>query len=192
MGQLREERYYTYADYCTWDDGERWELIDGVPYKMFSDLVMMSPSPRFRHQRVVGEMHRQLANFLKGKPCDVLVSPFDVRLDAAGKDDTVVQPDITVICDRSKIDDKGCNGPPDLVIEVLSPATSRRDRLIKFNLYQRMGVREYWIADPETSTVAAHLLENGKYTTAVYGDTGTAPVNVLPGCEINLQEVFAE
>ena len=188
MEQLHEEQRYTYADYCTWDDGERWELIDGVPYAM-------SPAPRPRHQSLVGEIYGQLRDYLKGKPsCKAFIAPFDVRLDAAGEDDTVVQPDITVICDRTKIDDKGCNGAPDLVIEVLSssPDSSRRDRLIKFNLYQRAGVREYWIVDPDTNTVAAHLLENGKYTVAAYGDTGTAPVNVLPGCEINLQDIFAD
>ena len=185
MEQPREYRHYTYADYCQWDDDQRWELIDGEAYAM-------SPAPKPRHQSIVGEIYGQLRDYLKGKPCKAFIAPFDVRLNATGQDDTVVQPDITVICDRSKIDDKGCSGAPDFVVEVLSLASSRHDRLIKFNLYQRAGVREYWIVDPETDTVAIHLLENGKYTTAAYGDTGTAPVSILPGCELNLQEIFAE
>jgi len=185
MEELREDRRYTYADYCTWDDNERWEIIDGEAYSM-------SPAPRPRHQSVIGEIYGQLRGFLKGKPCKAFIAPFDVRLDETGQDDTVVQPDLVVICDRSKIDDKGCNGAPDLVIEVLSPASASRDRWVKFNLYQRFGVREYWIVDPDSGTVAAHLLESGKYTAFAYGDTGTAPVAVLPGCDIDLKEVFEE
>jgi len=91
--QLRKDKRYTYTDYCTWDDSERWELIDGVPYTM-------SPAPRPGHQSISGEIHRQLANFLKGKPCKLFIAPFDVRLDVDGEDDTVVQPDLVVICDR--------------------------------------------------------------------------------------------
>jgi len=184
MEQPRRGRRYTYADYCTWDDDKRWELIDGVAY-------MMS-APGTRHQRVVGEIHRQLANFLRGKPCDVFASPFDVRLDGADEDDSVVQPDILVVCDKSKIDEKGVRGAPDFMVEVLSPATSRYDRVIKFNLYQRAGVREYWIADPDSGTVGVFLLEGGKYIAAAYSAADTAPVEVLPGCEIDLREVFNE
>ena len=185
MEQLREERRYTYADYCKWDDDERWELIDGVPYAM-------SPAPRPRHQGIIGEVHRQLATFLKGKPCKVFVAPFDVRLSAEDDDDTVVQPDILVICDRAKIDDKGCNGAPDLIIEVLSPSSAGRDKWVKFNAYRRAGVREYWIVDPDSGTVAVHILEGEKYVTSAYGDTDTVPVEVLPGCEILLGDVFEE
>ena len=116
-----------------------------------------------------------------------------MRLNGAGSDDdTVVQPDLVVICDRSKIDDKGCNGAPDMVIEILSPSTARHDKLVKFQLYQNAGVREYWIVDPDTKTVQAHVLESGRYFTAAYGDADTAPVYVLDGCTINLTDVFAE
>ena len=192
MEQLREDRRYTYADYCTWDDGERWEIIDGVPYKMFSDPVMMSPAPKARHQSIILEIAGQLRNFLKGKPCKAFIAPFDVRLDAKDDDDTVVQPDISVVCDRSKIDDKGCNGAPDMVVEVLSPSSARHDKLVKFNAYQRAGVREYWIVDPDSKTVAVYLLEGGRFIAAAYGDTDTVPVSVLAGCEINLGEVFED
>jgi len=185
MEQLRDEKRYTYADYCTWDDSGRWELIDGVAHAM-------APAPSQSHQETSSELHRQIANFLKGKPCKVFAAPFDVKLNIDNNDDTVMQPDLLVVCENSKLDGKSCNGAPDLVIEILLPSTARRDRLVKFNVYQRAGVREYWIVDPDTNTVTAHLLENGKYTTIAYGDAGVAPVSVLPGCEINLGEVFPE
>jgi len=183
--QLREERRYTYADYCTWDDNERWELIDGVPYAM-------SPAPRPRHQNIAGEIYGQLRGFLKGKPCKALISPLDVRLNADGEDDTVVQPDVVVICDRAKIDDKGCKGAPDLVVEVLSPSTSRRDRWEKLNLYRRCGVREYWIADPDTNTLQVCTLHEQQYIVTVYAEIDTVSVSALPGCEINLHDVFEQ
>jgi len=183
---LPKEEYFTFADYQKWEDGVRYELIDGVPY-------MMSPAPSWKHQSISSEFHRQFANFLKGKPCKVLTAPFDVRLNGAGdNDDTVVQPDLLVVCDRSKLDEAGCNGAPDMVIEILSPSTARHDRLIKFQQYRQAGVREYWIVDPDTKSVQACLLENGKYTVTAYGDTDTAPVNVLDGCMINFKDVFAE
>ena len=146
MEALKLEEYYTYADYCTWNDSERWELIEGVPY-------MMSPAPSPIHQGISREIAGQLYNFLKGNPCKLFAAPFDVRLNADKADDTVVQPDLLVICDSSKIDDKGCAGAPDLVIEILSPSTIRLDRIIKFRLYQKAGVREYWIVDPETQSI---------------------------------------
>jgi Uma2 family endonuclease len=176
---------YTYADYCTWDDGERWELIEGIPYAM-------SPAPSQRHQEVCGELHWQIKTFLKGKPCKVFAAPFDVRLNAAGDDDTVCQPDLLVVCDAFKLDGKCCKGAPDLVVEVLSPSTARHDRMVKLRQYRRNGVREYWIVDPETKTVQVNVLENGKYVISMYGDEDTAPVGVLEGCEIDLADVFAE
>ena len=138
------------------------------------------------------ELSRQLANFLKGKPCQIFAAPFDVRLNADTYDDTVVQPDLLVVCDPSKLDEKGCVGVPDMVIEILSPSTGRHDKLVKFQLYQKTGVREYWIIDPETKTLQVCILENGKYVTSMYGDTGAVPVHVLEGCAINLQDVFEE
>jgi len=185
MPMPQQNGHYTYADYCTWDDSERWELIEGIPYTM-------SPAPSPAHQEVSSEFHRQLANFLKGKPCKVYPAPFDVRLNASDEDDTVVQPDLAVVCDRSKIDGKGCKGAPDLVVEILSPSTARRDRMTKFQQYQQAGVQEYWIVDPDTKTVQVCTLENGRYFVTAYADTDTAPVTVLPSCAINLQDVFAE
>jgi Uma2 family endonuclease len=181
---LRNDKHYTYADYCTWDDSERWELIDGISYAM-------SPAPSPVHQRVSSRLHLQLASFLKGKPCEVFSAPFDVRLNADTDDDTVVQPDLLVVCDKSKLDDRGCNGAPDMVIEILSLTTARRDTHIKFQLYQQAGVREYWIVHPETKTVQTHVLENERYYTTSYADTDTIPVHVLDGCVISVPDVFA-
>jgi len=184
MSLPQENQRYTYADYCTWDDGQRWELIDGVPYAM-------SPAPRWEHQEILVELSGQFHNFLKGKPCKVFVAPFDVQLNANNdKNDTVVQPDLIVICDYYKLGGTGCKGAPDLVIEILSPSTATHDKWVKFNLYQRSGVREYWIVDPDSKTVSVHVLKDGIYTAAAYGVTDNAPVSVLPGCEINLQDVF--
>ena len=153
MALPREERY-TYADYLEWDEKERVELIDGAP-------LMMAPPSR-KHQEISGEIYRQLANFLRGKGCRVYAAPFGVRLFERAEDgpedvDTVVEPDITVVCDRDKLDDQGCKGAPDLIVEILSPSTQRRDRLTKLNLYQRAGVREYWIVNPEDRTVQVML-----------------------------------
>ena len=180
-----EEHYCTYADYRKWDDGERWELVDGKAYAMY-------PAPSWKHQGILGELHGQIRNYLKGKPCKVFVAPFDVRLNADAGDDTVVQPDIVVICDRTKIGGTGCVGTPDMVIEILSPSTSAHDRIIKYKLYLQYGVREYWIVDPDDKSVTAHVLDNGRYYTSAYADSDIAPVHVLEGCKINLTEVFEE
>ncbi|MDR0306430.1 MAG: Uma2 family endonuclease [Chitinispirillales bacterium] len=179
----REERY-TYADYLTWDDGKRWELIGGVAYSMAS---ASAPS----HQRVSRELSWQLNTYLKGKPCELFYAPFDVRLNADDEDDTVVQPDLTVICDRSKIDDKGYKGAPDFIIEIISPSSTRHDRWVKNNLYKSVGVREYWIIDPDAKTLDVNLLTNGEYVKRAYGDTDTVEVSVLPGCVVDLKDVFA-
>lgn len=183
MPLIREDEYFSYADYILWDTEQRYELIEGAAY-------LMSPAPNLAHQEISGEIHRQIANFLKGKPCRVFHAPFDVRLNADGADDTVVQPDIVVVCDRDKLDKSGCKGVPDMVIEILSPSTARFDKLTKFHQYLKAGVREYWIADPESRTVQKHVLRDGFYVTDSFGDTGTAPVEVLDGFCIELSEVF--
>ena len=179
------KKYYTYTDYQAWDDNERWELIDGAPYAM-------SPAPSPAHQLLSSNLHLQFATFLKGKSCRVYYAPFDVRLNAAGDDDCdVFQPDLLVICDRAKIDDKGCNGAPDMTIEILSQSTAIRDKVLKFNKYQHAGVREYWIIDPVDKTVLVFILENGRYVASSYSETDTISVHVLEGCKISLREVFS-
>ena len=185
MQALRDENYYTYEDYYSWDDGERWELIDGVPYAM-------SPAPSRKHQGLLGKLHVQFYDFLRGKPCEVYLAPFDVRLNADTYDDTVVQPDLIVVCDTSKLDDRGCVGAPDLAIEILSPSTSAHDRVRKFKKYLQHGVREYWIVDPDSKTLSVNVLSEGKYVAAAYSDEDAVPVHVLEGCTIDLSEVFRE
>ena len=184
MSLPKKKQHYTYADYCTWDDDERWELFDGELYAMAGTSTA--------HQTVSGNLHYQLFDFLKGKPCRVFTAPYDVRLNADTYDNTVVQPDLLVVCDKSKLDDKSCKGAPDVVIEILSPSTAKHDKLLKFNTYQRAGVREYWIVDPDSRTVQVHILENGRYFTRSYGETDAIPVHVLEGCEISLPEVFTD
>ncbi|MCL2820730.1 MAG: Uma2 family endonuclease, partial [Oscillospiraceae bacterium] len=167
-----------------WDDDIRWELIDGVPY-------MMS-APNDEHQEILGNLFGLLLNFLKGKPCIVRVAPSDVRLNPESFDDTVVQPDIYIYCDSSKKDKTGIKGAPDMVVEILSPSTAKRDKTIKFEAYRKAGVRELWIIDPKVKTVAVNILSDGKYITHPYGENDTVDVHILDGCEINLSEVFME
>jgi len=181
---LPEYTRYTYEDYCTWDDDKRWELIDGVPYAM--------SAPSRAHQEISSQLNRLIGNFLVGKPCKVFAAPFDVRLNFDTRDDIVVQPDLLVVCDKSKLDDKGGIGAPDMVIEILSPSTAALDRFLKFNRYLQAGVREYWIVDPDSKTVSVYVLENDKYTAQAFCSDDAAPVHVLEGCVINLSEVFAE
>lgn len=185
---LPQGKYYTYADYLTWDEQEHTELIEGTP-------VMMSPPSR-AHQKASGEIFRQIANYLDGKKCEVYAAPFAVRLFAqqdsdAASIDTVVEPDISVICDRDKLDDQGCKGAPDLIVEIISPSSQRHDRLTKFNLYQRAGVREYWLVDPLAQTVQTFLLQEGHYAATAFGGAGdVVKVQVLEGCFVELAQVF--
>jgi Uma2 family endonuclease len=190
LAQKLEERF-TYGDYLTWDDDERWELIDGVPFNM-------SPAPKPRHQLILGGLYRQFANWLLGKPCRVFLAPFDVRLPDAGESDdlveTVVQPDLSVICDKKKLDDAGCRGAPDLIVEILSPSTASKDLKIKFERYERAGAREYWVVDPEGKTVQIFTLgADGRYgRPRVNADGDLARVGIFPDLEIDLAVVFAE
>lgn len=191
MPLLVKQGRFTFADCLTRDSGERFEVIKGEAFLM--------ATPSRIHQKICMELSRQLANFLEGKNCDVYPAPFGVRLfeqdgENPGDVDTVVEPDISVICDKSKLDQYDCKGAPDLVIEVLSPSTQRHDQLVKLNLYQQAGVREYWIADPENQTVRIMLLSgNGIFKThEVYRREDVAKVNVLNGCFIELEKVFSE
>lgn len=185
----RKERY-TFADCLTWGENERIEIING-------EAVMMAP-PSSRHQEICFEIGRQLGNFLEGKRCKVYPAPFGVRLfeergDRPEDVDTMVEPDISVVCDKGKIDQHGCKGAPDLVIEVLSPSSRRHDRFVKLGLYQRAGVREYWLVNPEEATVQVMVLTNDYLLpVADYGRDDVAKVNVLDGCFIDLGKVFAE
>jgi len=194
MPQLKpkDNQRYCYSDYLTWNDGERWELIDGVAYSM-------SPAPGRRHQEISGELFRQLANYLKGKQCKVYDAPFDVRLsDQADASDnyieTVVQPDILVVCDRTKLDEKGCNGAPDLIIEITSPSTAKHDLGTKFDLYQKHAVQEYWIIHPSEQTIMVFKLQqDGCYGVPErYAGDDKVAVPLLGELQIDLVTVFSE
>lgn len=185
------EKEWNYADLLSWEDDMRYELIEGYP-------VMMAPGPSTVHQDILGELFAQFHAYLKGKRCKVYLSPFDVRLferegDHPADVDTVVQPDMTVVCDRSKVDQKGIQGAPDLIVEILSPSSWRHDCLVKYNLYQRAGVKEYWIVDTEKQVVLVHTLEEGQYhASKAYTARDTVPVGVLEDCAVDLTAVFPE
>lgn len=190
MALPAEKARYTFADVITWPDDEQAEIIDG-------EVVLMAPPSRI-HQKISFEIGRQIGNYLEGKKCEVYPAPFGVRLFEKDGDrpedvDTMVEPDISVICDKNKLDKHGCKGAPDMVIEILSPSTVRHDRFVKLALYQRAGVREYWIVEPETQTVQVYTLENGILQPhAFYGAGDVAKVNVLDGCFVELNKVFSE
>ena len=160
FSHLDLNKTYTYADYLTWQFDERVELIKGWIYKM-------SPAPRRLHQKVEGNLFLKMGNFLEKSNCEIYQSPFDVRLIKKSKNDreitTVVQPDICVVCDPEKLDERGCIGSPDLIIEVLSTSTMKKDFNEKFNLYQESGVQEYWLVNPESKGLQIFYLENGEY-----------------------------
>lgn len=181
--------HYTFADCLTWDENDRIEIVNG-------EAIMMSP-PSTAHQLISGELYRQLANYLDGKKCRAISAPFAVRLfekagDSTDDVDTMVEPDISVVCDLSRLDKNGYRGAPDMVVEILSPSTRRHDRLVKLGLYQQAGVREYWIVDPENRSVQVFLLdEKGALQLREdYGREDIAKVNVLDGCFIELPKVF--
>ncbi|UOF91501.1 Uma2 family endonuclease [Fodinisporobacter ferrooxydans] len=182
---------YTYQDYLNWTMEERYELIDGIPYSM-------SPAPSPRHQDIVRELLTEFTLFLRNTSCKVYSAPLDVRLLSEDKADdqvsNVVQPDLTVICDSSKIDHRGCNGSPDLLIEILSPSTHRMDKLIKYRLYEQAKVKEYWIIDPVNETVEIHTLNDGQryqiqnvYTKE---DVFAVAVGMFEGFVIDLKAIF--
>lgn len=193
--QLDPNKRYTYADYLTWQFDEMVELIRGKVFRM-------SPAPGLSHQRVSGALHIQIGSYLSSKDCQIIAAPFDVRLplpqhrQRPNKIDTVVQPDLCIVCDPAKLDERGCNGAPDWIIEILSPATSQKDLNDKFEIYQFAGVREYWVAHPHEGTLLIYRLdENGRYqllrqTPFTKGEK--APVFVFPGFEVDLDEVFGD
>ena len=188
----KTDKCYTYGDYKHWPEDERWEIIEGVAWNM-------SPAPSRRHQRFSILLSTRIANYLVDKDCEVYYAPFDVLLPALDEQDendvtTVVQPDISVICDTNKLTDKGCTGAPDWVIEILSPYTSRKDQVIKQSLYQRHGVKEYWIADPGNSFVHVYTLdEEGNYSEEpeIFLKEDSISCLVLKGLMIDLKKIFS-
>ncbi|MCI9245769.1 MAG: Uma2 family endonuclease [Clostridia bacterium] len=187
----KEEKKYTYADLLEMDDDKRYEIIDGKLYLM--------SSPRIKHQVLAGEIFVQLSLCLKGKKCKAFIAPLDVTLSNYKQDNkiyNVVQPDVLVVCNREQLKDpRKITDAPSFIIEILSPSTSRKDRLEKMNLYQKYGVKEYWIIDPVDMIVTPYILdENGFYKTEKNYDLTTEeiPVNILQDCKIDLREFLKE
>lgn len=194
INDLDFSKKYTYADYVKWQFDEMVELIHGKIYRM-------SPAPNLEHQRVSARLFGAIFNHLDLKKCEVFTAPFDVRLPLPPKQikknkiDTVVQPDITIVCDPSKLDIAGCKGAPDLVIEILSKGTSKKDLNEKFELYQHAGVPEYWIAHPTDGTLIIFRLDKkGKYQslrTQPFTIGDKVSPSAFPKLKIDLSKVFS-
>lgn len=185
-GRLDLSASYTYLDYLKWQFKERVELIKGKVFKM-------SPAPNPNHQRISGQLLIRLAPAFDKTRCSLFHAPFDVRLPVpkAGKDTTVVQPDLCIICDESKLDARGCDGAPDLVVEILSPGNSRHEMDTKFGLYEESGVTEYWIVEPAEKAIFVYSLQNGRYVGLrpfVEGMQVESPL--FPQLEVNVADVF--
>ena len=185
---------YSYSDYLTWQWTEMTELIRGKIYKM-------SPAPGSTHQKVSMKLTLEIGNFLKEKKCQLFSAPFDVRLPLSSKQKTdkqittVVQPDLCVVCDPSKIDERGCLGAPDWIIEILSMYTSAKDLREKFDVYEEASVKEYWVVHPQEQTVLVYTLdEKGKYKGILrpYVRIDSITPMILPGLTINLEDVFVQ
>ena len=187
----RDKHYHTYADYLEWSRTYGDELINGTAY------VREPPSPSFSHQKIVGELYHQLVSALEGKPGCVCIAPLDVRLprstEADDQIDTVVQPDVFIICDLQKVNAGGVRGAPDWIAEVLSPSTARHDRLVKVPVYERAGVREVWLIEPIDRTLTVYRLEAGRYERATSLELkGQTSLTAVPGVTIDWDKVVAK
>ncbi len=185
----RNETVYSYADYMKWHEG-RWEIIEGTVYDM-------TPAPSRLHQRISGELFAKLHAYFKAGPCEIYAAPFDVRLPSKENADddeitTIVQPDLTVICDKTKLDDRGCLGTPDLVVEIISPDRSYHDLKIKRDIYEKSGVPEYWILHPtDTIVLRYNLNEQGHYKKAdIFSKDEDLKSLLFSDLKINLTEIF--
>jgi Uma2 family endonuclease len=186
---LRDADRHTYGDYLGWGEDARYELIDGLAYAM-------APAPTRMHQEFVLQIGRQLADALEGTRCRPYIAPFDVRLPHGEESDmavdTVVQPDLSVVCDPTKLDERGCRGAPDWVVEVLSPATASHDLILKRRIYERAGVREYWLVHPTDQVVTVYGQgEHGFGAPEIYELQGCLASKALPRVEIDWQRVLS-
>lgn len=185
---LRDTARHTYADYRSWPDQVRYELIDGIAYAI-------GPAPARIHQEVLGGIFRQVADALDGTPCRPYIAPFDVRLPAGDEADadvaTVVQPDLVVVCDPAKLDEAGCRGAPDWVVEVLSPRTAGHDQTVKLAAFERAGVPEVWLVHPTDRVLSIYRMEGARYGRPEIRElSGTVTVGMLPGVAIDWQGVL--
>ena len=198
MADSNLHKKLTYRDYCASNSNTRIEIIDGIVYdKSTLESIHSDTVPAYVHQDISMELARQIANFLVGKPCKVNQAPFDVILHEEGEEadaaTTVLQPDIVVVCDETKRQKTCCVGAPDIVMEVLSPSTANYDMVTKRLIYEKHGVREYFIVDPERRLVMAFRLTDGKYTNVqIIPEDEKLTSEVLPGLEIDLSRVFAQ
>jgi len=190
MGLPESEKDFTYGDYSLWPESERWELIEGIAFDM-------SPEPSRQHQFILTEIIGQIYNLLSESPCEVYCSPFDVRFpdyfeQKESEVSTVVQPDLVVVCDKEKLDDKGCVGAPDLVVEILSPSTMSKDLHQKFSLYEKHGVKEYWVISPGDKVLFRYKLSTeGKYfEPEIYGKSDVLNSDIINIFKIELKRVF--
>ena len=186
----RDNQHHTYGDYLTWSREFGDELIDGIAY------IREPPSGSRVHQEIVGQLYRQVADALEGKSSQAYVAPSDVRLPKAGEPDdevdTVVQPDVFIVCDRRKLDTRGTRGAPDWVAEVLSPTTASYDQTIKLAAYERAGVPEVWLIHPTDRTLTIYLLEAGRYGhAAVFELMGQTPTTSVSGVTIDWDRLLA-
>lgn len=179
---------YSYKEYLTWDEDERWEIIEGIPFHM-------TPAPSSKHQEILGSIFALFYNYLVDKKEKVFVAPFEVRLSESENEEeifNVVQPDLTVVCDSSKIDQRGLKGSPDLVVEVLSPGiAAKRDKVVKFELYEKHRIKEYWIVDPHHENIEVFLLEDETYQNRnvyVKGDVFT--VSIFSDLLVDVNQIF--
>lgn len=188
VSQLDPNKNYSYADYLTWRFDDMVELIKGK-------LFIQSPAPAERHQRIAGNLYGEIYNHFRNHNCKAYFAPFDVRLIKNKSSDneitTVVQPDICIICDLTKIDSKGCLGAPDLIVEIISPSTAKKDMNEKFNLYEENGVKEYWIVSPDSNAVDQYYLVDNKYERKdLYVKGQTIASTAFPDLKINLGDIF--
>jgi Uma2 family endonuclease len=189
---LDMNKRYTFADYLTWWDDKRRELIDGFVHKM-------TPAPVRKHQKISFQFTLSFGNYLLGKKCEVYHAPFDVRLPKNRETEpdkiyNVVQPDITVVCDPDKLDEKGCIGAPDLIVEIISKSSAKRDMKDKYNLYEESGVREYWIAFPEENAIYKFVLSDaGKYELeGMYVEGDIIKPHIFPDLEMEISKIFED
>jgi Uma2 family endonuclease len=189
INQLDPNKLYTYSDYLSWRFTEMVELIKGK-------LFILSPAPAERHQRIVTNVNTEVLPFFKQNKCKAYSAPFDVRLVNGVKTDiettTVVQPDICVICDTQKIDEKGCVGAPDWIIEIISPSTAKRDFDYKFKLYEENSVKEYWIINPDAFCIYQYFLneENIYQEKGIFIRKGMITPHIFPALNIKVEDLF--
>ena len=194
LDQLDLSKTYSYADYLQWQFEDMVELIRGKVWKM-------SPAPNRKHQAISMKLSVLLYQAVQGKPCKAYAAPFDVRLpnrqqsaQADGEVFTVVQPDLCIVCDPEKLDEQGCKGAPDLVVEILSKGNAKREMRTKFDLYEESGVREYWIVFPYETVLQQFVLdEAGKYQLkSSFSEDEVFRAHIFPELEVPLKDVFAE